>query len=58
MEKTNNDDEWETISVKRRTKGRLRALGNFGEGWDDLLNRLANIGEEQRMDELTNVKEK
>ena len=54
---TENDkkwsDNWASIPCKPSTKKRIEALGKFGEKWDDILNKLADVFEEQRMDELT-----
>lgn len=41
MEKNNTDQT--SIPCKVRTRDRLMNLGTFGESWDDLLNRLADI---------------
>ena len=35
-----------TIRLTQSTAKRLKALGHFGESWDDLLNRLADCYEE------------
>jgi hypothetical protein len=58
-EKNNKwSEKWATIPVKPKTKERLKALGNFDENWDDLLNKLADTYEEKRMENLLNSKEK
>ena len=38
-----NLDGITSISCKRRTKKRIASKGMFGEGWDELLNKLLDI---------------
>ena len=55
MDKNNNkkwSDDWASIPCKPSTKKRIEALGKFGEKWDDILNRMADICEDKRIIEL------
>jgi hypothetical protein len=51
MEENNNHST--TVRINVNTKKRIEALGLFSESWDELLNRLAKIAEDQRLEELS-----
>ena len=40
------DYKWDTLTIRRGTKIRIKREGVFGETWDDLLNRIMDDLEE------------
>lgn len=43
-----------TITLKKKTKSRLEAIGEFKESYDDLINRILDIFEFKKGDEKLN----
>jgi hypothetical protein len=47
------ENDGTTIWISRHTKERMDAVGKFQESYDELLNRILDIFEIKKIDELT-----